>query len=538
VVDQVDEAAREALLESLLVAHPDALVAAVDPNRVNDRLPPSIRLRGQQVILPRQAVLLADAESRPAVIKAWDDVHLTGTSFTTARLTNGLDVRVHLVDVRHRHGVIVGMVIGDPGVDLLAVFSGRSEVIPKIGRTEKDAEAIIRHVDDAICRILGYEPGELVGRRTIDLVHPDDQGRAIDAWIDLIGTPGATNRIRLRHQRKDGTWLWMEVTNTNELDAPGGTVVSEMVDIADEMTALEALREREELLGRLTEALPSGVLQLDRDRHVVYANARLHALLGTEPGAATTTELLRHLDAWDAASLEGAIAAALEDGRSTDLEVDIRIPGTRGVRRCSITGRTLTDADGAANGTVLCFDDVTEAAELRAELERRATVDELTGCLNRSAVLARLDEILEQHDGTSSGTAVVFIDLDGFKHVNDTFGHEAGDRLLAGAAERLRAAMRPQDVVGRLGGDEFLVVLGDVDGTDEAMRVATRLAALLAETVEIAGGVPTRIRSSMGVAWTDGRDRTIDADALTAAADRAMYESKRAGACEPVYASV
>ena len=531
------ESAREALLESLLEAHPNALVAAVDPERVNDALPSSIRLRGQQVMLPRQALLLADAGSRPAVIEAWDAVHVEGASSAEARLSNGLEVRVHLVDVRHAHGVIVGMVVAEPGIDLLSIFAGRDDVVPKIGRTEKDTQAVIRDVDDAICRMLGYDAAELIGRRTLELVHPDDHAGAIDAWIDLIGTPGATNRVRLRHRRKDGSWLWIEVTNTNLLDAAEGRVVSEMVDIADEMAALEALREREELLGRLTEALPGGVLQVDRDRRVVHANARLHEVLGTSPDCASTAELLQHVVPGDAAALDGAIAATLEDGRSTELEVGIRVPGRAGLRRCSITGRTLTDADGSPSGAVLCFDDVTEAAELRAELERRATTDELTGCLNRAAVLARLDAMLERHGGASTGTAVVFIDLDGFKHVNDTFGHIAGDQLLTHAAERLRSVMRPDDVVGRLGGDEFLAVLSDVGGTEEAMRVAQRIAEVLADPVEVGGGVPMRIRSSVGVAWADGGG-SVDADALTAAADRAMYQSKRAGDCSPVYAAV
>lgn len=535
-MDQVDESAREALLESLLEAHPDALVAAVDPSGVNNRLPSTIQLRGQQITMPRQALLLADEASRPAVIKAWDDVRTEGVTCADARLSSGVAVRVHLIDVRQRHGVIVGMVVAEPGVDLLSELGRTPSITPKLGRSEKDAEAVIRHVDDAICRMLGYEADELIGLRTLEIVHVDDQPAAIQAWVDLLGTPGGANRIRARHRRKDGTWLWMEVTNTNLLDEPLGRVVSDMVDISDEMAAIEALREREELLRRLTEALPTGVLQLDRDRRVVYANALLHSLVGVE-SASSTDELLRHVTPWDAAALEGAIAAALEDGQSTELEISIRVPGVRRVRRCAITGRTLTDGDGSPVGAVLCFDDVTEAAELRTELERRANVDDLTGCLNRSAVLAHLDARLATGSERRTGTAVVFIDLDGFKHVNDTFGHEAGDRLLAGAAERLRSVMRPDDVVGRLGGDEFLVVLGGVEGTEEAMRVAHRLAAVLSETIEIAGAVPMSIRSSMGVAWTDGSDEGMDADALTAAADRAMYQSKRAGACEPVYAT-
>jgi diguanylate cyclase (GGDEF)-like protein len=130
----------------------------------------------------------------------------------------------------------------------------------------------------------------------------------------------------------------------------------------------------------------------------------------------------------------------------------------------------------------------------------------------------------------------VFIDLDGFKEVNDTFGHLAGDRLLARSAGRLRNAMRSGDTVGRLGGDEFLILLPNVSDVDTAMSIATRLGAELAEPLDVVDGLPVNIRSSIGVAWSDVG--TTTADVLVAAADRAMYECKRAGTNEPVLALV
>jgi diguanylate cyclase (GGDEF)-like protein len=226
----------------------------------------------------------------------------------------------------------------------------------------------------------------------------------------------------------------------------------------------------------------------------------------------------------------------LTGGHDDDLEVRLRIPGTSTVQRCAIAIRGLTDADGAPAGAVLCIDDVTEASALRAELERRATVDELTGCLNRAAVLDELDRTLRRDSAGSSGTAVVFLDLDGFKEVNDTFGHKAGDQLLASAATRLRGAMRDADMIGRMGGDEFIVVLPSVDTIDEARRIGLRLGDALTAPLEVVGGLPMSIRSSIGVAWASAAD--ITADALIAAADRAMYESKRAGSSEPVYVTV
>ncbi len=238
----------------------------------------------------------------------------------------------------------------------------------------------------------------------------------------------------------------------------------------------------------------------------------------------------------DRPELDAALTGALDDGRDADVEVRIRIPDTGRFMRCAIAARVLTDADGAPAGAVLCIDDVTEAAELRAELERQATTDELTGCLNRAAMLAAIGRSLGQYSAGSPGTAVVFLDLDGFKNVNDTFGHKAGDLLLASTARRLRRAMRAEDILGRLGGDEFIVVLPNVGTLELAEQIGLRLAEAVADPPEWVSGLTMRIRASIGVAWASRED--VDADTLTAAADRAMYESKRAGNCEPVYASI
>jgi diguanylate cyclase (GGDEF)-like protein len=329
--------------------------------------------------------------------------------------------------------------------------------------------------------------------------------------------------------------MWMELTNSNLLAKNERCVVTEMIDISDEMVALETLRQREQLLLRLADALPSGVLHVDRDRNIVYCNARLHRVVGVGPSP-TFARQLATVEPDDRRVLDRELTAVLVDGRDADLEVRLCLPGDSKLRSCSIAIRVLTDAGGAPVGAVLCLNDVTDASALRAELEIRATIDDLTGCLNRAAVLRELDIAVARHADRSPGTAVVFLDLDGFKEVNDTFGHTTGDRLLVSAANSLRSAMRSIDVIGRLGGDEFIVVLPAVRSIEEATRIGMRLTEALAQPVEIVGGLPTRIRSSIGVAWTDAVG--VTSETLTAAADRAMYESKRAGVAEPVFVSL
>jgi diguanylate cyclase (GGDEF)-like protein len=351
----------------------------------------------------------------------------------------------------------------------------------------------------------------------------------------MLASPGIGSRVRARHRHKDGSWVWMELTNNNLLGRPGGRVITEMVDVSDEMSAIETLRQREQLLSRLAEALPTGVLHVDRHRSVRYSNSRLHSLLGTAPSQKVDDQLAQVVST-DRAALSHLLDRVLGGGGDADVEVGVQIEGQRLARRCAIAIRALTDSDDVTVGAVVCVDDVTESSTVRTELERRATVDELTGCLNRGAVLEELQRSLLDNVPGARGMAIVFLDLDGFKEVNDTFGHLAGDQLLSSAARRLCSAMREEDVIGRLGGDEFLVLLPGIKGAAAAMAMAGRLAEALAEPLEAVMGHPTRIRSSIGVAWSDSP--MTSGDALVAAADVAMYASKAARACEPVLAGL
>ena len=167
---------------------------------------------------------------------------------------------------------------------------------------------------------------------------------------------------------------------------------------------------------------------------------------------------------------------------------------------------------------------MTESAQMRAELERRASYDMLTRCHNRSAVMAALEVELAQ--GPEANTAVIFVDLDRFKRVNDRFGHAAGDELLVVVAERLTAAIREDDILGRIGGDEFLIICSRISSQAEALEVGQRIGDALRTDVALADA-RVALKASVGVACSDGAELT--ADELVSQADTAMYESKHEG---------
>jgi len=222
-----------------------------------------------------------------------------------------------------------------------------------------------------------------------------------------------------------------------------------------------------------------------------------------------------------------AFNVALEDG--SDDDVVVRVEGRRatGDRLMRVITKALTTTGGDVSGVIACISDVTEATLIGRELERRATYDALTACLNRAAILSRLESALAP--GPGAGAAAVFIDLDEFKSINDTFGHAVGDEVLATAARVLDGTTRSTDVVGRIGGDEFLVVCQDVRDPEMALQLATRIGAELHATRVDRAGVA--LRGSVGVAWAE-RGST-DAEQLVRRADEAMYASKREGEGTP-----
>jgi diguanylate cyclase (GGDEF)-like protein len=238
-------------------------------------------------------------------------------------------------------------------------------------------------------------------------------------------------------------------------------------------------------------------------------------------------DLLAAVADCDRATLVAALDGALDGDTDVELEVGVRHRATGESRVCTVSLVSLSDREGAP-GALLSVTDVTDSARMREELTAKATYDVLTGCHNRASTLAFLESAVREPAGTA--TAVIFVDLDRLKPVNDTMGHDAGDELLALTARRLSGVLRRDDIVGRIGGDEFLVVCRGLDSSDAAMAMGQRVSdALVAPAVLTAG--PVDVSASIGVACAAPG---MDATALIKLADRAMYVSKQEGRGRPV----
>ena len=326
-------------------------------------------------------------------------------------------------------------------------------------------------------------------------------------------------RWRARLVRADGTSLWGEVTITNEIDADGDGVVRIILcDISGEVAATDALVAERELIGLLTETLPVGVAKFDVDGRVEHANGRLAELLAPlDPGVLLHQAVRGELEDHE---LAAAFASLLRDGLGSRLVVD-HVAEDRSARHLEWTLRAALGDGGEVTGGVVCIADVTESARLREALERRASTDALTSCLNRAGAVAALEQALADV-GSNEGVGLLFIDLDSFKTINDSHGHAIGDRVLEVVARRLRSACGPGDLVGRLGGDEFVVIAPRLHSAATARVLADRISRQL-DGPTVVDGIVVPIAASVGVAWA----ATSTASMLLGEADAAMYVAKQ-----------
>jgi len=204
-----------------------------------------------------------------------------------------------------------------------------------------------------------------------------------------------------------------------------------------------------------------------------------------------------------------------------------RVMPDGGTRYLSVGGEPRFDAMGVFLGYRGIGRDVTEISLARERIASLAYNDALTGLANRTSLSPALEQAIERTRRHRSKLAGVFMDLDGFKQINDLHGHAAGDAFLVEVARRLRRSLRASDVVARLGGDEFFVVLEQMQDAPAVERVVSKLASEVLKPYELFGGVKTRISASLGVSIFP--DDAGDAATLMAHADKAMYAAKRAG---------
>lgn len=407
------------------------------------------------------------------------------------------------------------------GADGLALILARcSEMIVVV-----DHVGSITFANPACEVLLGYESTDLVGLPGFDFVHREDRPVADRTMAALLAGSLTEGPVRLRMGGAEASWRHTEVVALNCLDKPSvAGIVLNMKDVTDRELAVAAMRESDRRFRELADGVPDVIFRcVPRPvPRFQYASRALESLTGYTPEElyAAPDVLLRVLDpkvierlmAMEAdAALQAPVEFPLRHRDGSEVWVQLRL--------------TLHRDD---EGEIVLVDgiirDLTQRRREEVALRHLALHDQLTGLPNRAHFYERLQATLTADGETRA--AVLFLDLDTFKQVNDRHGHAVGDQLLRVLAERLTAAVGPDDVVARLGGDEFLLLCADVTRDDELASMCERIRDAVRRPI-VVGADELRIDVSVGsVRVSPG----ADIDSLVHLADQAMYRDKNAKA--------
>jgi diguanylate cyclase (GGDEF)-like protein/PAS domain S-box-containing protein len=416
----------------------------------------------------------------------------------------------------------------------LAALGRRFEVTfdhSPVGRALVTLDGRLTRVNPSMCEMLGMPPEQIVGRNVFEFSHPDDVAadRATGVSIARGDIEFSEDERRLLHS--SGAWRWIRRTVCVIRDALGRPEYAsfDVVDITEVRESADLQRRAEAQLRALLDATSEIITVLEADGRWRWSSGALGRVLGydaeRDPEPEGGVFAIVHRDDLALASQSFAELAA-GSSRGDDKPLTVRLRAADGEWRWfEIRGRNLVD-DPDVNGIVLLSRDVTELRSAQEQLSHQATHDSLTKLPNRVLFQELGEQALARADRDGTLIAVLFLDLDRFKRVNDTHGHPIGDALLVEVAHRLRVCVRRGDVVARFGGDEFVILCEHPAGQPEMLHLANRLIAAVSAPAEL-GTVNTEIGVSVGVAIGAGGRITVDT--LLRDADAALYQAKEQG---------
>jgi diguanylate cyclase (GGDEF)-like protein/PAS domain S-box-containing protein len=368
------------------------------------------------------------------------------------------------------------------------------------------------------------------GWNWLALIHPEDAPRIEQAWRDAVATQmPCTVQYRLR--RYDGEYRWQQCHALPVRSASGGVArwVGTVRDIEDQRRLEDSLRAAERhsaealsLMETLQSSSPVGFGFVDREFRVLHANDALARTIGVTKADLMGQALPEAIpELWP--QLGPAYERVLATERAVlNAERSAELPRDPGRVHAWLTSLYPVRVEHDVIGIGIVVVDITERKEIELELKRLSERDPLTGIYNRRQFFAQLNHTLRYAARYGHSGAVLMLDVDNFKWTNDSYGHATGDQQLRSVAAVLSGRLRETDVVARIGGDEFAVILPETT-EDQASEIAQQLQSLLCERPI---GPPVYV--SIGIAVFDGTQQ-VTADELLVAADVAMYEGKQAG---------
>ena len=410
-------------------------------------------------------------------------------------------------------------------------FYGAFQHAP-IGMALVTVDGHMLRVNDALCQMLGYDEQELLARALPDLTHVDDLPASRELTRGLRAGQRETYQLEKRYIHRDGHVVHVLLSVSLVRDAAGqpSHAVAQILDISQRKAYEEALFRERELAEVTLRSIGDAVITTDLDHRITSLNPIAEAMTGWSHAEAVgrpMAEVFRLIDSRTRAPLLNPLQDAIARDAIVELKGNAVLVHRNGFETpIEDSAASIHDHAGSVIGGVLVFHDVSETRALALKMAHLAQHDTLTGLPNRSLLQSRLEQLLVATVRRHDQAALLHIDLDHFKQINDAFGHTAGDGLLRAFAAHLREHLRNEDTVSRVGGDEFVVLLSHVDGRTGASQLCEKLMRTwLASPASRIGEF--NVTFSVGISVYP--DDAANAEDMLRNADIAAYEVKMQG---------
>ncbi len=398
-----------------------------------------------------------------------------------------------------------------------------------------DRDARIRYANNYACATLGYGKNELLRLSVPDL----DPNYPMELWPNHWQglARDKTQSFETLHKRKDGTLFPVAVV-ANYVSLDGHEYnVGFATDISRRQQAEEALKEKEEFFRLITENADDFVAVLDLEGKRLYNNPSYGNLFGSARDL-RGTDSFKEIHPDDRERVRQLFRKTVQTGVGHRTEFRFVLPDGS-ISYMESSGALIKDRAGSPLRVIVVSHDITERKQAESEIHELAFYDPLTKLPNRRLLCDRLEQIMALSQRTGLHNALMFLDLDNFKPVNDEYGHDAGDMLLTEVSSRLKHCVREMDTVARFGGDEFMVLLSELDANRaeaelKARHVAEKILDTLSKPYQLKArnsdgerAVEHVCTSSIGVTLFLNHHQS--ADEIINSADKAMYQAKEAG---------
>ena len=525
----------EAIPDPVMVFHPDGRVFLVNPAFE------SIFGWHNRELAGKPLDFVPDCEVTRT--KDFIDRTLCGecVDFETKRLTKDrrlIEVQLKSATLHDAEGALTGVII------VARDITKRKLAEEALRQSEEKWRTVLENIEDGYyeldlagnftfatevtARIAGMPRNEFIGKNYIQYCNGENGERLFAAYKQVFETGSPVRHITYPIILSDGTRRLLEASASLMQDRNGQPVgfCGIIRDMTARRAAEEALRESESRHRTVLETAPDPMIVRDADSRVIYVNPAFSHVFGWSQSELAGYKMdVVPQDFWDEALAGGVPLAGsrafsgMETRRSTK---DGRIVDV------SISGAVFYDGGGQPQGSVVTLQDITERKKAEEELKFVAYHDLLTELPNRKSFYMILEDTLNQsrRRSTQNTWALLFLDLDRFKHINDTLGHDAGDLLLQMVAERIQGVIRRTDHLFRLGGDEFTIILTNLTRDIDVAKVAEKIRSSLARSFRLKGhDVFTAVSIGIAVFPDDGEEVEV----LVRNADLAMYAAKEEG---------